>query len=371
MTKIMVGIALAGLIVVGGCGYCRLQPCATTRQACSCKAQPCGSEGAACAKACGLKKPRLGIDLTGQHTNPDGMTIRDGRIWMSINNLASGRPGMIARITAANTIEKIIELPPHPETGVVSPLGLVFASDGHLYVSDNQSFAGKGMGKSRVLRVVMAGDRAVRVEPVAVGLHAANGIAAWGDSLYVNETTFGEGDPMISGTYRFRLADLNAQAPTRVNGAPDDPHVLFTLKTRGPVKVGANGLCFDSAGNLYVANFGDREIWRLRFADSGALAASELFTTVAAAESVDGMQYDGEGAIWFADFMGNAIFRVCVKTAAATLVAQNPPGDGVDGALDAPSECIRLGNKVYVSNIDLTFGPHTADGRQNLSIIDL
>jgi streptogramin lyase len=92
---------------------------------------------------------------------------------------------------------------------------------------------------------------------------------------------------------------------------------------------------------------------------------------VACAESVDGMQYDGEGSLWFADFLGNAIVRVDAKTGKAEVVAKNPPCDGIKGELDSPSECIRLGNKVYVSNIDLTFGPHTADEMQTISIIDL
>lgn len=348
--------ALAAALIAG-CGKC---PCMSK------------ANGSCCAPAAAaLKTPRLGINLTGSYKNPDGMTIKDGAVWLSINNTASDAPSCIVRITPDDRIEKIIDLPAHPETGTVSALGLVFASDGHLYVSDNQNLAGKGMGKSRVLRVAFEDGKAVRAEVVAVGLHAANGIAARGDSLFVNETTFGEGDPMPSGTYRFRLADLKADAPISVDGTPDDPHVIFRLSTRGPVKVGANGLCFDGEGNLYVANFGDREIWRLRFDEAGNVRESACFTTVACAESVDGMQYDGEGSIWFADFMGNAVIRVCVKSGAATVVAKNPPCDGINGELDSPSECIRLGNKVYVSNIDLTFGPHTADETHTLSIIDL
>jgi len=324
---------------------------------------PCG--------AAALKTPRLGIDLSGRYKNPDGMTVKDGEIWLSINNTASGKPSCIAKITKDDRIERVIELPAHPETGVSSSLGLVFASDGNLYVSDNQNLAGKGMGKSRLLRVVFEGGKAVRAEVVAVGLHAANGIAAKGDSVFVNETTFGEGDPMDSGTYRFKLADLKADAPVKVGGTPKDPNVIFTMKTKGPVKVGANGLCFDGDGNLCVANFGDKEIWKVSFDEAGAVKGSALFTTVACADSVDGMQYDGEGSIWFADFLGNAIIRVDAKTGNAEVVAKNPPCDGIKGELDSPSECIRLGNKVYVSNIDLTFGPHTADDVQTISIIDL
>jgi hypothetical protein len=322
-------------------------------------------------KAAALKVPRLGIDLTGRYTNPDGMTIKDGEIWLSINNTASGKPSCIAKITKGDALEKVIDLPVHPETGVCSSLGLVFASDGNLYVSDNQNLAGKGMGKSRVLRVAFEGGKAARAEVVAVGLHAANGIAAKGDSVYVNETSFGEGDPMESGTYRFKLAELKAEQPAKVDGTPKDPHVIFTLKTRGPVKVGANGLCFDGEGSLCVANFGDQEIWKVPFDAAGNAQPGKLFTKVACAESVDGMQYDGEGSLWFADFLGNAVVRVCAKTGKAEVVAKNAPGDGLKGELDAPSECIRLGGKVYVSNIDLTFGPNKADQTCTISVIDL
>lgn len=318
-----------------------------------------------------LKTPRLGIDLTGHYTNPDGMTIKDDQIWLSINNLASGKTSCIAKITNDDKIEKVIDLPPNPETGVCSSLGIAFASDGNLYVSDNQNHAGKGLGKSRVLRVVFANGKAVRVEVVAKGLHAANGMAAKGDSIYVNETTFGPGDPMDSGTYCFTLAELKADAPVVVDGTLKDPHVIFTLKTRGKVKVGANGLCFDGDGNLYVSNFGDKEIWRFGFDAAGDVTRIKLFATVADAESIDGMQYDGKGSIWFADFMGNAIFRVFTKSGETKLIAKNPPCDGLHGELDSPSECIRLGNKLYISNIDLTFGPHKADDTQTISIIDL
>jgi sugar lactone lactonase YvrE len=366
MKRLMTGLMAVAVIGVSGCGRCPFTP-----KAAAGGEKSCAKAGDACCAVAALKTPRLGIDLSGTYKNPDGMTVKDGMVWLSINNTASGKPSCIATITKDDRIEKVIDLPVHPETGVSSSLGLVFASDGNLYVSDNQNLAGKGMGKSRVLRVVFEGGKAVRSEVVAVGLHAANGMASKGDSVYVNETTFGEADPMDSGTYRFKLGELNADAPVKVDGTLKDPHVIFTLKTRGPVKVGANGLCFDGEGNLCVANFGDKEIWKVSFDARGAVKESTLFTTVECAESVDGMQFDGEGSIWFADFLGNAIIRVCAKSGAATVVAKNPPCEGVNGELDSPSECIRLGSKVYVSNIDLTFGPHKADDMQTLSIIDL
>jgi sugar lactone lactonase YvrE len=369
MNKVVTSAVVAAAVVVMGCGKCPFKAAAADKA--KAEKDKAGETGCAVGSASSLKTPRLGMDLSGQYKNPDGMTIKDGEIWLSVNNTASGQASCIAKITKDDKVEKVIDLPLHPETGVCSSLGIVFASDGNLYVSDNQNLAGKGMGKSRLLRVVFESGKAVRAEVVAVGLHAANGIAAKGDSVFVNETTFGEGDPMDSGTYRFRLAELKADAPAKVDGTLKDSHVIFALKTRGPVKVGANGLCFDGDGNLCVANFGDQEIWKISFDAAGAVKGSALFTKVACAESIDGMQYDGEGSLWFADFLGNAIIRVCATSGAASVVAKNPPCDGIHGELDSPSECIRLGNKVYVSNIDLTFGPHKADDKQTISIIDL
>lgn len=338
----------------------------------------CNPQSGGCCRTCGVvatgevfKAPRLAILLDAAYRNPDGMTIKDGQIWLTINNVSQDAPSCIVKITADDKIEKVIDLPVSAETKIVSALGLVFASDGNLYVSDNQNLGGQGYGKSRILRVVMKEGQATGVEVVATGLHAANGIAAWGDSIFVNETTFGEAVPLISGTYQFRLAELSADAPVKVDGTAKDPHVIFTMETTGKYPVGANGLCFDGSGNMFVANFGDCTIWTVAFDQDGKVAGSRLFTKVDCAESIDGMQYDGEGFIWFADFIGCAIVRVDARSGLAVLVAKNAAGDGVNGELDAPSECIKLGRKVYVSNIDLTFGPNTADGTHTISVIDL
>ena len=59
------------------------------------------------------------------------------------------------------------------------------------------------------------------------------------------------------------------------------------------------------------------------------------------------------------------------KKAEVVIVAKNGQTDGANGELDAPSECIRRGDKVYVSNIDLTFGPNTTDDVHTMSIIEL
>ncbi len=76
------------------------------------------------------RTPALLVDLTGKGTNPDGMTLKDGDIYLVMNNLAAKKPARIMRITKDDKLEDVIELPVHPETGVVSPLGIGFGADG-------------------------------------------------------------------------------------------------------------------------------------------------------------------------------------------------------------------------------------------------
>jgi hypothetical protein len=84
------------------------------------------------------------------------------------------------------------------------------------------------------------------------------------------------------------------------------------------------------------------------------------------------MQIDKDDNLWIADFSGNAVLVVDTKTRTSRIVAKSKAlATGENGELDTPSECIRWGDKVYVSNIDLTSGNQTADAIQTISVISL
>jgi sugar lactone lactonase YvrE len=327
----------------------------------------------ACNDGQGLKKPVLlgGKPLPASYASPDGCTLgSDAYIYVSINQSASNwkHPAKIARISPDDALEDFFVLPVNENTGKASPLGLVFASDGNLYVSDNQSFCTDVPNQAGIIRVVVENGKPQTANLVVSGLNASNGIAARGNYLYVAETNLGTTDKYTSGVYRFSLDELSG-SDTLVIPAGGDEHLILSFETKAKT-VGANGIGIDSKGNLYVNNFGDVEIMKYSFDAQGKITSSGVFCRPEGVLSLDGMQVDSEDNLWIADFSGNAILKVDTKTGKSTLIAKNSvPATGENGELDTPSECIRRGNKVYVSNIDLSSGEHTADSVQTISVV--
>lgn len=326
----------------------------------------CGAEPPA------LLSPTLGFRLPVEYNSPDGMTLGpDGCIYLSMNNVVKPEyPAKILRIDAQDRMTEVITLPPWVETKGASPLGLAFAADGNLYVADNQAFLTKEPGRSRLLRVVMRNGLALACETVATGLNMANGVACWGDSVYVCETTLGSTAPMPSGVYRFRISELNALRPVAVKGLTDEHMVVKVMTQNANHLVGANGLDFDRQGNMYVCNFGDAEVIKVSFDSTGRVAAQSVLAKGGGMESCDGLHVDDGGNVWVADFLGNAVARISPAGQVA-IVVKNGESDGADGSLHSPSEAFVRGNTLYVSNINLAYGPHKSSSIYSISTVQL
>jgi sugar lactone lactonase YvrE len=318
------------------------------------------------------------ICLPEDTSTPDGMTVgRDGKIYLNVLNLQVPAVAAVWTLDADDTLEKLIDLPPHPETEGVYPLGIAQGADGNLYVADNQTFGENAEHKSRLLRVVMKRGRAKRVECVATGFIAANAVEAFGDAIYVTETCLINGqEPHVSGLYRFDLGELSAKSPVRLKPDGADPRLVARFTTTAAdwrKGVGANGMAITPDGRLFVCNFGEASILTASLKDDGSLAKPlEVLVKGDGMGSTDGMKYvPAWDKLVVADFYSNAVHLVDARTGQVKTLAQNPNSTGAGGKLDKPSEpCVR-GTTVYASNIDLPYDGNESDKPDTLTVIQL
>ncbi len=322
--------------------------------------------------------PPSTICLPDDTSTPDGMTVgRDGKIYLNLLNLHVPAVAAVWTLDENDTLRKLIDLPVHPETDGVYPLGIAEGADGNLYVADNQTFGENTEHKSRLLRVVMKRGRAKRVECVATGFIAANAVEAFGKGIYVTETCLVNGaEPHVSGLYRFDLDELSAEEPAQLKPDGADSRLVAKFTTTAAdwrKDVGANGMAISPDGRLFVCNFGEASILTAPLKEDGFLAEPlEVLVKGDGIGSTDGMKYvPAWDKLVVADFFSNAVHMVDAKTGQVKTLAQNPNSTGADGRLDKPSEpCVR-GTTVYASNIDLPYDGNESDKPDSLTVIQL
>lgn len=327
-----------------------------------------------------LRKTSIGINLPDEYNSPDGMVCVGDTIYLSINNSIDPKyPGVIVRFGKDCRIEKVTDLPLHPATGKALPLGIEMGSDGNLYVADCQTFAGAMDHKSRLFRVNMKAGRAVGVDVVADGFVMANAVSCNNGAIYVTDTQMDlskhPDGPVISGVFRFTLAELDAlKKGESIHLAPGlaDKHLVVTFETRNPAwPVGANGMGFNSKGEMFVCNFAEASIHKVILDESGRAKSNVVFARCQGMESTDGMKIDGNDDIYVADFLANAVHKVDGRTGKVTTLARNALCRGENGELVKPSEvCIRDG-KVYVANINLNLDGNRHGKPYTVSVFDL
>ena len=333
------------------------------------------------AEAAPLVKHKTMIELDEQFNTPDGMTVdKDGNIILAVPNAHAREGGTwLLKITPENTVEKYFWLRGHRETRKACPLGIVFGSDGHLYICDGQTIGGDSSHKARILRVLHENGKPVREQTLVTGLVQANGIDYANGKIYVAETQFVEGNPevpMESGVFCFELSEFTTERREPIRVAPNgkDPHCIYVFKTHNADwPIGANGIAFSPCKKkLYVANFGDKAIIELTLDESGKKVVSDRVCVQGGPiESVDGMKVCPGGFIFFADFAGNAVHVANPANGKVVVLAKDPPGGtGANGELDRCSEVCLRGDKLYVANIDLPYD-NKNDRPHSVTVIDL
>lgn len=320
--------------------------------------------GAAGHAAPPLATPRLLAELPAECNTPDGMCLlADGSIVVSIPNFNDpAAPPLLARITSDNKAEVFHRFPtPYPglKKGVdrIGPMGIARdPASGDLYLADNQ-FSPDNPRQSRLWRLTLRDGKIAGMFLVASGLNIANGVAVHGGHVYLTESTLDQvfNPTMKSAVLCFELGAENVQMATPL---ASDPHVLATFESKNKVwPFGADGITFDSKGNLYVGVFSDGDLYKITFDAAGKVQSNKLFVRAPGRLiSCDGMSCDLKtNNIYLADCAANAVHVIHPDGVLETLAKNDDVPDVAAkrrGLLDEPCEVLFRGNQVIVSNMD-------------------
>ena len=262
------------------------------------------------------QKSELFVSLPDYCPTPDGMAIApNGDLILACPNFADiTQPACLMRITKDGAVSKWLDVPVLEETGWASPMGLAFNEEGDLFISDNQGWSGaeKAKNKGRVLRLKFENDQLKETITVASGMEHPNGIRIRNGKLYVTQSSLSQiKDPsglLVSGVYCFDMNDRDIA----VTNTSADQNLLTTVITKNPeVQYGLDGIVFNEAGDLFVGNFGDGAIHRIKMDAEGKVVSNDVWAQdTTQLRTTDGMCIDDKGNIWVADFSANAVARV-------------------------------------------------------------
>lgn len=295
---------------------------------------------------------------------PDGMALLpDNSIIVSMPNFNDeSKPPLLMKVTPDNKVEKFYEFPtPYPGLGKgvdrIGPMGIVAAPNGDLYLADMQYMKDKNQ-KSRLWKLVVRDGKVERMVPVATGFNVANGVVIRGDYIYITESVLVEDShPLISAVMRFKLDEENVVLKTPLT---QDPHIIAVFKSyKEQWRFGADGIDFDSKGNLYVGMFGDGVLYKLTFDKNGNVASNTEFAKSLFMINCDGMHRDPQtDKLYVADSAANAVQEVSMDGSVQMLTTNGDARNGADkqkGMLDQPCEALVRGDTIVVSNMDWPF----------------
>jgi DNA-binding beta-propeller fold protein YncE len=310
------------------------------------------------------KKAELLIALPDYCNTPDGMAIfPDNSFLISMPNFNDETvPPLIMKITADNKAEKFYEFPtPYPglDKGVdrIGPMGMARdPQSGNVYLADMQYMKDKNQ-KSRMWKVVIKDGKFDKLVLVAKGFNVANGIAIRGEYAYITESVLEEGfNPTLkSAVLKFKLDEENVTLKTPLT---DDPHIIATFESSNKDwGFGADGIAFDSKGNLFVGLFGDGKMFKVEFDKDGKVVSNKLFAEAPGKLiNCDGMSCDVRtDKLYVADSAANAIQVIAPDGTLTTLAQNEDTTDKTTGMLDQPCEALLRGDTIVSSNMDWPF----------------
>ncbi len=300
--------------------------------------------------------PRLAYSFPEQYNTPDGLALTpDNNMLVSINNLGNpslAYPPVILRLTDQGY--SVFATPPvSPVTGRAAPFDLAYGPDGNVYYADNQ-FNYNSDFKSRLMRIRIVNGQPTTIEPVVEGFRLSNAVVWKGNTVYVSDSQWDlPGVDNGSAIFKFTLAELNTGTPIQLQRFTLDPHILTTFTTQvGPDgdDIGADGIDYDSQGNLFTGIFGDGTMYKMTLNADGSLASKTQFAKL---PCVDGIVINrATDNIYVCDAKNNAI-RIVSPAGVVRTLSQNGDTDGSNGLLDEPAEPLLRNGRLFIANFDV------------------
>lgn len=326
--------------------------------------------------------PQLLFTLPDSHNTPDGLALSpDGRLLLSVPNLAdNSQPAAIVEIVGNTYKPFASNLPLEPTTKKAAPMDLAFGPDGNVYYTENQ-YENSRKFVSRLMRINMKNGKPGNIETVVDSFALSNGVVWKGNLLYVTDSQWDmPGNDKGSAILRFTLDELKKPGgPLHLKPKTRDPHVLALFSTtvnETGLDNGADGIDYDSKGNLYTGSFGDGAFYKVTLKPDGTFAKQEAVAlTGDKITCIDGFVIDrATDKAYVTGARQNAIFVINLKDNSVTTLAQNPDTDGTGGKLDQPAEVLLKGKRLYISNYDNPakhFVNVKSDAPHTESVIDL
>lgn len=303
-----------------------------------------------------LIRPTLFADLGETCQTPDGMALdKKGNLYLAITNPTTFEKHGSKILTFDKDDKPVVwfdNLPLHPITQKVHPMGMEFGPDGNLYLMDNQFFAEKEHF-SRLIRVLVQNGKPVKAEVVVEGFNFGEAVRWWKNRVYITDALFE--NRRESGIYSFSLAELN-QKNIVLNASNKKDYLISTFTLKAEIvknSIGIDGIAFDKKGNLYAGNFGDGVITKMEFFKNGKLKSKKVVFDSDAIRCCDGFFYDEKrNSIFIANYDNNSVYQLNLTTNSISLIWENENADGSDGLLDNPCETIVYKGKLLVVNYD-------------------
>lgn len=304
---------------------------------------------------------------------PDALAFdREGNVYLSITNATTYDmygSKIVKMDHKGHVIWTFADLPKHPLTKKVFPMGMGFDDSGNLYIADNQIFAGETF-QSRVLKATIKDGNISQVTPVVTGLNIANGLRVYKGSVFVTDPK--TDNNRKSGVYSFFISELSNSIS--INDSNRKKYLVYEMSLDDHIAdgVGIDGLDFDENGKLYVGNFSNGSVTKIELTASGKLKRSQKVSDTMLI-GCDGLIFDKRSnSLLITNFLQNSILKYDLTSGKISNLWSNSDAQ-CTADLDCPADLAFYNGKLVIVNFDSYTTPanKTIDNCNTLSVFEV